>query len=98
MNKNEVSFKKYLIKYPTIRFYLKGHKEQGLEFEGEFKKDNIVKFINSHLGIDSEFQKNVKFVKIRQSHETFPSSDFKHIDALRLYIPGPELRVETPRP
>lgn len=60
MNKNEVSFKKSLIKYPTIRFYLKGHKEQGLEFEGEFKKDNIVKFINSHLGIDSEFQKNVK--------------------------------------
>ena len=57
MSKNEVSLKKSLIKYPTVRFYLKGNKEIGDEYEGEFKKNGVIKFINSHLGIDSEAEK-----------------------------------------
>ena len=57
MSKNEVSLKKSLIKYPTVRFYLKDHKEFGYEYEGEFKKNGVIKFINSHLGIDSEAEK-----------------------------------------
>lgn len=61
MSRNELALEEKITSLPTIRLYMKGSKDKGVEYKGEKKYDDIVSFVYSNLGVDieSEEKKNL---------------------------------------
>ena len=61
MSRNELALEDKITSLPTIRLFMKGSKEKGVEYKGEKKYDDIVSFVYSNLGVDveSEEKKNL---------------------------------------
>ena len=58
MSRNALSLSEKITSYPTLRLFVKGEKNKGIEYKGEKTVKDIMNFVYSNLGLDSNIELN----------------------------------------